>query len=248
MEEKGASSKELFLEYQQTKSPELRSELVLRHMYIAEILSKKYINRGMEADDILQVAYLGLIQAVDRFDPSRGFEFSSFATPTILGEIKKSFRDKGWAVHVPRRIQELTKKVADARAYLQMNKCHNPSTTEIAEYLEVTNQDVVAAIEASYAYSSISLDQRLDADDENDSVLSEVVGREDLRFLEIENRDFLKACIEKLNDTEARVLYLRYHEEKTQSEIAEELNVSQMSISRMEKRIKQKFREELEKL
>lgn len=142
-------NKKLFWEFHESKDPKLREEIIHRHMYIAEILSKKYSNRGIEFDDIYQVACLGLLYAVDRFDVTKGFEFSSFATPTIIGEIKKHFRDKGWTIRVPRRIQELSQKINLARNTLNQELQRVPTIEEIADYLSVTSEDVLEAMEAS---------------------------------------------------------------------------------------------------
>ncbi len=237
----------LFLEYQATKDIAIRNQLIEEHLYIAEILSKKYINKGIEYDDLFQVASIGLILAVDRFNPDRGFEFSSFATPTIIGEIKKYFRDKGWVIRVPRRIQEMSKKVNTARTSLSQELQRAPTIKDIADYLETTEEEVLEVIEASKVYAPQSLDAQLDAaNEEKDVKFADLIGEEDTYFTKIETVDFIEKGMESLNDMEKTILKLRYFEKQTQVAIAKELSISQMTVSRLEKKIIEKFRKELE--
>ncbi|OHW61291.1 RNA polymerase sigma-B factor [Andreesenia angusta] len=241
-------SKELFRKYAETKNIDVREELISRYMYIAEILSKKYANKGIDYDDIYQVACIGLIYAVDRFDIDKGYEFSSFATPTIIGEIKKYFRDKGWAIRVPRRIQELSQKVNLAKTTLSQELQRAPNVYELAEYLNSTPEEVLEVMEASKVYTPQSLDISYESDgDDKEISLSDLIGEEDKQFLKIENNDFLSKTIEKLNRIEKQIISDRYFNKKTQIEIANDLGISQMTVSRMEKKIIEKFKRELEK-
>lgn len=241
-------SKKLFKVYSETRDPLVREEIIHRHIYIAEILSKKYSNRGIDYDDIYQVACLGLVYAVDRFDISKGYEFSSFATPTIIGEIKKHFRDKGWTIRVPRRIQELSQKINLARNTLNQKLQRIPRVEEIADYLDVTTEEVLEAMEASKVYTPQSLDTPYESDGEDkETTLADLVGVEDKSFLEIENNDFLTIIINKLNDVEKKIIEYRYFQRKTQVDIAAELGISQMTVSRVEKKIMERFRLELQK-
>jgi len=243
---KKMSEKELFKAYSVNKDKEIRNELVGRYLYIAEILSKKFINKGIDYEDIYQVASLGLIYAIERFDISKGFEFSSFATPTIIGEIKKHFRDKGWSIRVPRRIQELSKKINAAKNTLHQKLQRTPLIKDIAEYLECSEEDVIEAMEASQVYTPKSLDLTYDNDGEDKDIqLMDLIGESDKNYDEIENRDFLDKVIDKLNEIERKVLRDRFFDHKTQMQVAEELQVSQMTVSRMEKKIIEKFRKEL---
>lgn len=249
-------NKELFRLYKRVKEEDnidlelsMRNELVGRYLYISEILSRKYVNKGIEYEDILQVASLGLIYAIQRFDIDRGFEFSSFATPTIIGEIKKHFRDKGWSIRVPRRIQELSKKVNLAKAALQQELQRVPKLADIAEYLSCTEEQVVEAIEASQVYSPKSLDIYYDSNgDDKDIQLMDIVGSEDKSFSDIENSDFIEKCMEKLNPIEVKIISDRFFKSKTQMQVANELGVSQMTVSRMEKKIIFKFKKEYSRL
>jgi len=245
----GIETKELFLIYRDNRDIEIRNELINRHMYITEILSKKFINKGIDYEDIYQVASLGLIYAIERFDIDKGFEFSSFATPTIIGEIKKYFRDKGWSVRVPRRIQELSKKINIAKAKLQQDLQRIPKVCDIAEYLNVTEEEVIEAMEASQVYTPKSLDITYDSSgDDKDIQLQDIIGKDDKYFDTIENRDFINMCMKKLNEVEIKIVNDRFFDNKTQIQVADELNVSQMTVSRMEKKIIKKFRKELTKL
>ncbi|MCT4584710.1 MAG: SigB/SigF/SigG family RNA polymerase sigma factor [Peptostreptococcaceae bacterium] len=242
------NDKELFRLYSEKKDIDIRNELIRRNMYIVEILSKKFLNKGIEYDDIFQVASLGLIYAIERFDITKGFEFSSFATPTIIGEIKKYFRDKGWAIRVPRRIQELSKKVNTTKVLLQQKLQRIPKIKDIADHLECTEEEVLEAIDASHVYKPKSLDLSYDNDgDDKDIQLLDLVGQEDKHFSMIDNNDFLGRAMSKLNEIEIKIIKDRFFNSKTQMNIAKELGVSQMTVSRIEKKIISKLKKEYEK-
>ncbi len=239
--------KQMFREFDTSKDPLLRNQLIEHHLYIAEILAKKYINKGIEYDDLFQVASIGLILAIDRYDVNKGFEFSSYATPTIIGEIKKYFRDKGWVIRVPRRIQELSKKVNNTRTHLSQSLQRSPTVQDISEYLGITDEEVLEAIEASKVYSPLSLDASFDSSSEDREVnLADLVGIEDKNFDNIELSDFINQTMQKLNEMERQILIYRYYDKKTQVAIARELSISQMTVSRIEKKVIEKFRKELE--
>ena len=241
-------TKTLFKEFKKTKDKKIRDLLIERHLYIAEILAKKYVNRGIDYDDIFQVASIGLIYAIDRYDIDKGYEFSSFATTTIIGEIKKYFRDKGWTIRVPRRIQELSKKINNAKMVLSQELQRSPTVQDIAEYLGSTEEEILEAMEGSKVYTPQSLDLTYDANnDDKDLNLADFIGEEDVYFSKIENNDFLKRSMKKLNEVEKKIFVDRYFNDKTQVVIAKELNISQMTVSRIEKRIIEKMRKEMEK-
>ena len=240
--------KKLFRIYKEKREKEVRDILIEEHLYIAEILSKKYANRGIDYDDIYQVACIGLIYAIDRYDIDKGFEFSSFATPTIIGEIKKYFRDKGWTIRVPRRIQELSKKINNAKILLSQELQRSPTIEDIANYLNSTEEEVLEALEASKVYTPQSLDVTYDSNNDDKEVnLAELIGEEDLYFSKIENNDFLLKIMKKLNDIEKEILIERYFNKKTQVSIAKSLEISQMTVSRIEKKVLNKLRKEVEK-
>ncbi|MDD7762272.1 MAG: SigB/SigF/SigG family RNA polymerase sigma factor [Ezakiella sp.] len=236
--EKKERVRALFAEFDKTKDPKIRDELIKEHMYLPEILAKKYTGRGIEYDDIFQIACIGLILAVDRYDFSRGYEFSSYATPTIIGEIKRYFRDKGWTIKVPRRVQELSKKITNAKNQLMQELGEVPTAKEIADLLEISEEEVIEVMEASKVYQPGSLDISIDSgDDGNELYLSDIIGDEDPTYDRVENLDFIKRELEKYNDIERTIVIERYINRKTQIQIAKELNISQMTVSRIEKRV-----------
>ena len=240
--------KEKFIEYQKTKDKALRDELIEEHMYLAEILAKKYTGRGIDYEDIFQVASVGLILAVDRFDPSKGYVFSSYATPTIIGEIKRHFRDKGWTIKVPRRIQELSKKISVAKNVLSGELGRIPTAEDIADYLDVSYDQVIEAMEASKVYQPGSIDSTIDSsDDGNDLQISDIIGDDDPTYERVENLDYLVRELKKLPKIERTILIERYINRKTQIAIAEELGISQMTVSRIEKKVIRSLRADAEK-
>ncbi|SMP58277.1 SigB/SigF/SigG family RNA polymerase sigma factor [Anoxynatronum buryatiense] len=242
------NDKELFLVYRENRDVKIRNELVRRYLFIAEILSRKYINKGIDYEDIYQVASLGLIYAIERFDVDRGYEFSSFATPTIIGEIKKYFRDKGWSIRVPRRIQELSKKINTTKSILQQQLQRTPKIKDIADYLNCSEEEIIEAMEANQVYTPKSLDLTYDNEGEDKDIqFMDLIGETDKMFDFIENRDFILQAMEKLNQVERKVLKDRFFENQTQMQVAMSLNVSQMTVSRMEKKIIEKFKKEFKR-
>lgn len=245
---KTIKNQDLFLLYHETRDIEVRNQIFEKYKYMAEIISRKYNNKGIEHDDIFQIACMGLIYAIERFDITKGFEFTSFATPTILGEIKKYFRDKGWSIKVPRKIQEISKKVNDYSNILSTELNRAPTIKEIAEYIDSTEEEVLEAFEAGKMFNSQSLDEKFDnSSDDSDLTLMDVMGQDDKHFVIIENEDFIKKSMEKLNELEKEIIIKRFYMNKTQSEIAKELNISQMTVSRIEKKSLEKLRMELNK-
>ncbi|KAK2252474.1 RNA polymerase subunit sigma-70 [Clostridioides difficile] len=241
-------TKELFNLYNKNKNVDIRNILIERHLYLARLLAKKYINKGVDFEDIYQVASLALIYAIDRYDVEKGFEFSSFATPTIVGEIKKDFRDKVWTLRVPRRIQELSKKISDAKIKLEQENKKHPKVKDIADYIGVSEEDVLEAMEASYGYQPMSLDSSSNDDSEDkDITLIDKIGKEEGNFGSIEYEDFINKFIETLNELEVKIFKDRFFFDKTQSSIAKELGISQMTVSRLEKKVVEKLKKEYEK-
>lgn len=238
-------SDSLFERYVRLRNVADRNELVNRHLYLAEIISRKFLNRGVDFDDIYQVACVALIKAVERFNPDKGFKFVSFATPTIIGEIKRYFRDKSSAIRVPRRVYEVYQKVNQARDHLTQELHRSPKADEIAAYLNIKEETVLEIIESWNAYNMQSFDQNAFNDD--DLELYETIGDEDATFERIENRDFLEKSLEKFNDAEKEFIHLRYFGKKTQKEIADKMGVSQMYVSRLEHKILERFRNMLSK-
>ena len=239
--------KELFLEYYKTKDQDLRTILIEEYLYIAEILSRKYIGKGIDYDDIYQVASIGLIYSVDRFDPTKGYEFSSFATPTIIGEIKKYFRDKGWTIRVPRRIQELSKKIMIAKNKLSQEYQRTPTVEDIAEFLNASPEEIIESMEAYKVYTPQSLDIVYDSGDDKKMSLQDLIGEDEKYFDKIDLKDFLLKSMKNLNEVEKTILIDRYFNKKTQIVIAKKLNISQMTVSRIEKKVLEKMRKEIKK-
>lgn len=234
------SEEQLFEQYTKTKDKYLKDYIIKKYLYIAEILTKKFLNRGIEYDDIYQVACIGLINAVDRFDISKGVKFSSFATPTIIGEIKRYFRDKANIIRVPRRTYEIYQKINEAKNQLLQTLGRVPKVEEIAKYLRLPEETILEVIESANASSVQSLEQSLYVDD--DLELRELIGEEDEEFEKIEIKDFIEKSLNHLNEAEKKFIKQRYYNKKTQKQIAELLGVSQMYISRMEKRVLDKLK------
>jgi RNA polymerase sigma-B factor len=215
-----------------SREPALRDQLIEAHLGLAEYLARRFANRGEPLDDLVQVASLGLVKAVERFDPARGLEFTTFATPTIVGELKRHFRDKGWAVRVPRRVQELHLRVTRVIDDLALELGRSPSVQEIAQRAGTSEDEVIEAIDAGSAYRSTSLDAGRGDDDESPGLLGQL-GDLDPELLGAERRAGLSPLIADLPEREQLMLYLRFYEGMTQSEIAKRLGISQMHVSRL---------------
>ncbi len=220
-----------FHQYATTRDRALRDDLITAHMGLAEYLARRFTNRGEPLDDLVQVAALGLLKAVDRFDPERGLEFSTYATPTIVGELKRHFRDKGWAVRVPRRVQELHLRLGSVVSILSQELGRSPTIGEIAHSAAVSEEEVLEAIEAGHAYRFTSLDAPSGSDDEMS--LSAELGAEDQGLIDSEHRVTLSPLIAQFPPRERMILHLRFFEGLTQSEIAARLGISQMHVSRL---------------
>src|SRR3954451_9408440 len=206
-------------EYAASGDKALRDEIVASQVGLAEYLARRFKNRGEPIEDLIQVALLGLLKAVERFDPSRGLEFSTFATPTIVGELKRHFRDKGWAVRVPRRVQELHLRVTRVIDDLALELGRSPTVQEIAQRAGTTEDEVIEAIDAGSAYRSASLDAGRSDDDESPGLLGQL-GENDPELARAERRAALGPLISELPEREQVMLYLRFYEGLTQSEIA----------------------------
>jgi RNA polymerase sigma-B factor len=213
--------------------PAAREALVQRFLPLARQLARRYQHGGEQLDDLIQVASLGLLKAIDRFDPARETAFSSFAVPTILGELKRHFRDKGWSVRVPRDLQELAVRVDRVTDELSRRLGRAPSVAEIAESIGTTAEQVLEAREASAAYRAVSLDRPREEDDESDAGVGSHVGIEDPGFRVAEDAATVERLMRVLSEREREVLRLRFAEDLTQSEIGQRVGVSQMHVSRL---------------
>ncbi|RKS72596.1 RNA polymerase sigma-B factor [Motilibacter peucedani] len=222
----------------------VRDALVEQHLPLVEHLARRFRNRGEPYDDLVQVATIGLIKSVDRFDPFRGVEFSTYATPTIVGEIKRHFRDKGWAVRVPRRLQELRLTLTQATGELSQKNGRSPTVHELAEHLGITDEEVLEGLESANAYSTLSLDAS-DQGDEDSVAVVDTLGVDDEALEGVEYRESLKPMLERLPPREQKILLLRFFRGMTQSEIAVEVGISQMHVSRLLARTLAQLREGL---
>lgn len=206
-----------------------RGELVELHIPLVEHCARRFLHRGEPVEDLVQVGTIGLIKAVDRFDTARGVEFSTYATPTILGEIKRHFRDKGWAIRVPRRLQELRMSISAATGELSQKLGRSPTPQEVAERIGVSVEDVLAGLESANAYSTLSLD----SDEDGPGSILETIGAVDEALEHIEIRESIRPLIEGLPTRERQILLLRFFRQMTQSQIAAEIGISQMHVSRL---------------
>src|SRR5471032_2816562 len=225
----------------------LRNDLVVAHLNLVRYLAVKFANRGEALDDPIQVGTVGLLKAIDRFDLERGVEFTTYATPTIVGEIKRYFRDKGWAVKVPRRLQELNLAVNRAIEKLNVKLGHSPTVAELAAHLGASEEEVLEAQELGQAYNLLSLDTELNGEgDKKSHTLADYVGQNDSALELLEDRANLERAFEVLSGRERVILYLRFYESVSQTEIAKRLNVSQMHVSRLKQKAIEKLKNVLQ--
>ena len=231
-----AGEEELFARWHKHGDREAREALVSRFMPLARSLARRYDRSSEPFDDLLQVASLGLLKALDRFDPSRGHTFPSFAVPTILGEMRRYFRDSGWSVHVPRGAQERALKVRDAQERLANERGRAPTVNQLAEYLEVDLEEVIDALQAIQAYEALSLDAPRPGADDDVMAYGDAMGREDERFELVELDATISAVLEHVPPRERLILRMRFVEDLTQTEIAARIGISQMQVSRLLRR------------
>jgi RNA polymerase sigma-B factor len=241
--DRGEEERELFLRYQRDDDVEARDELIERFLPLARQIAGRY-RRGRDSfDDLLQVASIGLIKAVDRFDPQYGTSFMTFAVPSIAGELKRYFRDAGWAVRVPRPVQERALKVNSAVERLQRQLGHSPTPKQVAEAIGEDVESVLEAMEAATAHSSVSLDRPLTNDGDGEGARYEdMVGEIDARFEVVEDRASIAPAIESLPERDRLILKLRFEDDRTQAEIAEVVGISQMHVSRLLRRALERLR------
>ncbi len=233
--------RELFQRYRETRDVALRNEIAEKYLYIAAVLARKFSGLGVEYDDLYQVAALALVKGIDRFDPDAGVKFSTFITPTVTGEIKNYFRDRSRLVHLPRRVAELKSKLRQAAETLTLQLGRKPTAKEIADALGVTEEEVLGCMEAG---STISLETPVG---DGEGRLADVLGDTSDDFDRFETRDAVRTAIGGLSETERFLIKLRFGEELSQTETARRMNVSQMYVSRLERKVLDKLREEIKK-
>jgi len=243
--EQMASEARLWARFSEDRDPAAREELVRRYLPFAKNLTLRYRGASESFDDLLQVASLGLVNAIDRFDPKRGIPFGAFASPTILGELKRHFRDRAWTVRVPRSLHDRMAAVEKAIAELTKELQRSPSVGEIATRLELEPTDVLEVLEANQNRRPLSLDRPAVSDDGDETTASEWIGDEDEGFELVEDRVTLDAALPHLDERERLVLRLRFVEDMTQSQIAERIGHSQMHVSRILRRTLQHIREQV---
>lgn len=238
-------TRELFALYKDEGDEDAREQLIVSHLNLVRFLASKFKNRGESLDDLIQVGTIGLIKAIDRFEPERGLEFTTYATPTIMGEIKRHFRDKGWSVRVPRRLQELSAKVNQATDELTKDLQRSPSVDEIAASLGVTVDEVLEAMESSSAYSSVPLEGGGSGDRDAPSVIDHYA-TEDQDLLASDDRMVIEDTIGSFSPREQEVLKMRFQDGLTQVEIAKRLGVSQVQVSRFLRRTLKKVQDRID--
>lgn len=224
----------LFQRYKETGDVAIRNQIAEKYLYIADIIAKKFVGRGVEFDDLKQVASLALLRGIDRFDPDLGMQFTTFITPTITGEIKNYFRDKSRMVKIPRRLGEITMLVKNFTAEYASTNGVKPSVKTIAEELKLSEEDVVRALEVG---NPLSLDTAMTGEGEEAESLYEVVPDGNDDYEDVDTRETLRVAMEDFTDTERALIKYRYEDELSQSETAKRLGVSQMFVSRMERKL-----------
>ncbi len=238
-----ASSTQLFELWRRHSDRRARDVLIERFLPLARKLARRYAASNEPFDDLVQVASLGLVKAVERFDPARGYAFTSFAVPTIVGELKRYFRDSGWAVHVDRSAQERARKVNEARHRMSAGKSRPPTVGELSEYLELSAEEVLDGLQTAEAYDTVSLDAPRSVTGEGTVSRLEAMGDEDERLGLIDDQTTIFAAAQQLPERERQILYLRFGEDLTQTEIAERVGVSQMQVSRLLRKSLQRLRD-----
>ena len=239
-------TRELFRRYKQEGDAEARDQLIVSHLNLVRFLASKFKNSGESLGYLVQVGTIGLIKAIDRFDPERGLEFTTYATPTIMGEIKRHFRDKGWSVRVPRRLQELSAKVNQATDELVNQLQRSPSVAEIADYLGASVDEVLEAMESSSAYSSVPLEGGGSSDDEEAPSVIDHYATEDADLAATDDRIVLEQAVADFSPREREVVKMRFEDGLTQVEIAERLGVSQVQVSRLLRRTLRRIQDKID--
>jgi RNA polymerase sigma-B factor len=220
------------LQREDPRRARLRDELVRGHLPVAQHIARRFSRRGEPEEDLEQVATLGLINAVDRYDPERGTDFLSYAVPTITGEVRRHFRDQAWSMRVPRRLKDLNVTLSSAMSQMSQTLGRAPNAAELAEYLDLPKEDVLEALEASNAYRSGSLDEML-VDDPDSGTVSDLLGEADAALEQVEFQQALAPLLERLPQRERTIIMLRFFKNMTQSQIAAQVGISQMHVSRL---------------
>ena len=230
--------------YHRTRDEAVRQELVEAYLGLARAMARRFSHRGESLDDLVQIAYVGLLSAIERFDPGREVEFTTFAIPTIRGEIKRYFRDQGWALHVPRRVKQLHVALNESVGSLTQRLGRSPTVPELAREIGVSEEEVLEVLEAGWSYRAASIDDNRGGDDDNDLSPASTLGSLDARLATLEDRLTVSPLLRALPARERVILHLRFFAGKTQSQIAEELGISQVHVSRLLSRSLDRLRRE----
>ena len=236
----------LLVSYHRDGDRDARERALVELMPLVRALASRYAGRGEPLEDLVQVGALGLVKAVDRFDVDRGVEFSSYAVPTIVGEIRRHFRDKAWAMHVPRRIKELSVRLSRALDELTTELGRSPTVAELAEAAGAEEEEVIDALDSAHAYSTRSLHAPFE--EGGDDSLSEKLGEEETGYRDVEDGSIIATGLDALDERERRIVELRFFDEMTQSQIAAEVGISQMHVSRLLRRALVKMRGRIEEV
>jgi RNA polymerase sigma-B factor len=239
------NDKALLRRYHEHGDLAAREQLIEQYMSLVRSLARRYAYRGEQLDDLVQIGAIGLIKAIDRFDLDRGVELTTYATPNIIGEIKRHFRDKGWAVRVPRGLQELNVQLSKLIEQLTVQLARSPTIPELAKAAGVEEEQVLEALESGRAYSSLSLSSGGGSDEDGELDPLESIGTEEHQYEVSENRAVLAPGFRVLDERERMILHLRFFEGLTQSQIAQQIGISQMHVSRLIRRSLEKIREEI---
>lgn len=234
------------LPHDDLRRKELRSELIRNHMPLARHIAQRFRHRGLATEDLQQVALLGLVNAIDRYQPDRGTGFLAYAVPTIMGEIRRHFRDTSWAMHVPRRLQELHLQISKAIDHLSQQSGHAPTPSEIAEHLKLPIADVYHGLQATNAYRTKPLTASSNTDTGEQRSVADTIGEDDENIEHIEHRETLQPLVARLPERERKILILRFYGNMTQTEIARRMGLSQMHISRLLATTLQQLREQMD--
>lgn len=234
----------LLSQYALSRAPDLRDAIVEAYLYIAEIVARKFSGRGVDYDDLYQVAALALVKGVDRFDADKGVKFTSFITPTMVGEVKNYFRDRSRTIRLPRRSAQMARELREARARLEQELGRSPTVTELAEGMGASESDVLEAMDLGNAMTPASLDAQV-VEEDSETSLSSFLGFSDPGYSDFERNDMLQRAMSALDARQRAVIIARFYEGLSQREVAAQLDISQMTVSRIERQALEKLRERM---
>ena len=234
----------LLAQYALTRAPDLRDAIVEAYLYIAEIVARKFSGRGVDYDDLYQVAALALVKGIERFDAGKGIKFASFITPTMVGEVKNYFRDRSRIIRLPRRSAQLARDLREAKAKLEQRLGRSPKVSELADEMGISEAEVLEALELGNAMTPASLDAQV-AEEDSETPLSSFLGFNDTGYSDFERNDMLQRAMSALDARQRAVIIARFYEGLSQRDVAAQLDISQMTVSRIERQALEKLREQI---